>query len=483
MAEPFFKPDVNRITKSPGAQEARLFEAVKSYAQKTGTEIYLIGGWVRDKILGRNCKDLDFVVRGSGEDAARGIAALLREAGSVSVFKAFGTAHFRFHELDVEFVGARKESYRSDSRKPIVENGSLQDDQLRRDFTINALAISMNPADSGKLIDPFQGLADLEKGLLRTPLDPEQTFSDDPLRMMRAVRFAGQLGFEIDAAAKKAITSKAERINIISMERVHDELNKMLMCPLPSVSLKLLFECKLLHHFFPALVKLHGVEHVDGKGHKDNFFHTLEVLDNISFKTDKLWLRWAALLHDIAKPATKKFEPGAGWTFHGHEDKGARMVPHIFRSLKLPMNENMKFVQKLVQLHLRPIVLSKEEVTDSAVRRLLFDAGDDIDDLMLLCESDITTKNPKKMERYLRNFELVKVKLKEVEEKDHLRNWQPPVSGEDIMKAFAIKPSKEVGIIKTAIREAILEGQLPNEQHAAYQFMIEKGKELGMTPA
>lgn len=482
MAEPFFKPDVSRIGKSPGSQESLLFDAVKKYARLSGTEVYVIGGWVRDKILGRNCKDLDFVVKGSGEDAAKAVAALLDGAGSVTVFKAFGTAHFRYLDMDVEFVGARKESYRAESRKPIVENGTLHDDQLRRDFTINALAISMNPADAGKLIDPFNGLADMEKGILRTPLEPEQTFSDDPLRMMRAVRFAGQLGFDIDPAAKKAIVATAERIKIISMERVHDELNKMLMCPLPSVSFKLLFECKLLHHFFPALVKLQGVDHVDGKGHKDNFYHTLEVLDNISFKTDKLWLRWGALLHDIAKPATKKFEPGNGWTFHGHEDKGARMVPKIFRELKLPMNDNMKFVQKMVQLHLRPIVLSKNEVTDSAVRRLLFDAGDDIDDLMLLCESDITTKNPKKMERYLRNFELVKEKLKEVEEKDHLRNWQPPVSGEDIMNAFGIKPSKEVGMIKTAIREAILDGLLPNEHGAAYRFMMEKGKELGLQP-
>lgn len=480
MAEPFFKPDVSRISKISGVQETRLFEAVKQYAAASGNEVYVIGGWVRDKILGRNCKDLDFVVRGSGEEAARGVASILEGAGNVTVFKAFGTAHFRYQDLDVEFVGARKESYRADSRKPVVEDGSLHDDQLRRDFTINALAISMNKADAGALLDPFKGLADLEKGILRTPLDPEQTFSDDPLRMMRAIRFAGQLGFEIEGSAKKAIARKAERIQIISMERVHDELNKMLMCPLPSLPFKLLFDSRLLHQFFPSLVKLQGVEHVDGKGHKDNFYHTLEVLDNISFKTDKLWLRWAALLHDIAKPATKRFEPGNGWTFHGHEDKGARMVPGIFKSLKLPMNENMKYVQKLVQLHLRPIVLSKEEVTDSAVRRLLFDAGDDIDDLMLLCESDITTKNPKKMERYLRNFELVKEKLKEVEEKDHLRNWQPPVSGEDIMKAFDIKPSKEVGLIKTAIREAILDGQLANEHEAAYRFMLQKGRELGL---
>jgi poly(A) polymerase len=482
MAEPFFQPDLNRIRSTAPWFQNPLFEAVKKYVKAHGTETYIIGGWVRDKILGRNCKDIDFVVKGSGEHAARGIAELLEDARPVTVFKAFGTAHFRYRDMDVEFVGARKESYRSDSRKPIVEDGSLNDDQLRRDFTINALAISMNPANYGALVDPFDGIKDLHEGILRTPLNPEQTFSDDPLRMMRAIRFAGQLGFEIEAKTRKAILSSAERLQIISMERIHDEFNKMMMCPLPSLPLKLLFDCRLLHQFFPALVKLHGVDHVDGKSHKDNFYHTLEVLDNISFKTDKLWLRWAALLHDIAKPVTKKFEPGTGWTFHGHEDKGARMVPRIFRDLKLPMSDNMKYVQKLVQLHLRPIVLSKEEVTDSAVRRLLFDAGDDIDDLMLLCESDITTKNPKKMERYLRNFELVKVKLKEVEEKDHLRNWQPPLSGEDIMKAFGIKPSKEVGLIKTAIREAILEGELANSHAEAYQFMLAKGKELGLAP-
>ena len=455
-----------------------VFKTISRLAGEQQVQAYAIGGFVRDIFLNRPSKDIDVVVLGNGIEFAEATGRALNT--KVAVFKNFGTAMLRYREVEVEFVGARKESYRSDSRKPIVENGTLEDDQKRRDFTINALAIALHPNEYGQLIDPFGGLQHLEQQLIKTPLNPLETFSDDPLRMMRAIRFASQLDFTIDEEAINAIKAQKERIRIVSQERITDELNKIMLSARPSAGFNYLFDTGLLHLIFPQVAALHGVELVNGRGHKDNFYHTLQVLDNISATTTNLWLRWAALLHDIAKPATKRFEPGHGWTFHGHEDRGARWVPKLFAQLKLPLNEHMKFVQKMVQLHMRPIVLAQETITDSAVRRLLFDAGNDTDNLMLLCKADITTKNEYKIKKYRQNFELVQQKLKVVEERDRVRNWQPPVTGNDIMQLFGLREGREVGIIKNQIREAILEGDIANTYEAAIAFTIQKGEEIGL---
>jgi putative nucleotidyltransferase with HDIG domain len=461
-------------------EESSLLKQIATVANGMQLPCFLIGGFVRDKILNRNCKDIDVVCLGNGIDLAHAVAKTLKPSPKVSFFKNFGTAHFNFNGFDVEFVGARKESYQSHSRKPAVEPGSLEDDQLRRDFTINALAIDLSLEHYGKLVDPFNGVEDLNNKIIRTPLDPDITFSDDPLRMMRAIRFATQLGFEILPETLLAIKRNSHRIKIISQERTTDELNKIVLARKPSVGFDLLYKTGLLKQFFPQMVDLAGAEYIDGKGHKDNFYHTLQVLDNMAARSNDLWLRWAAILHDIGKPATKRFEDGLGWTFHGHEVVGERMVPRIFKQLKLPLHEQMKYVAKLVALHLRPISLTKEEVTDSAMRRLLFDAGNDLEDLMLLCESDITSKNKQKVIRFLENFEHVKLLLQEVEEKDKIRNWQPPIDGEIIMKTFNIPPGRDVGSIKTAVREAILDGIIPNDYDAAFALMLEEARKIGL---
>lgn len=458
--------------------ERKVFELIGQTATELGYPAYVVGGYVRDRLLDRPSKDLDIVCVGDGIRMAEHLASKLRPIPRVTIYQRFGTAMIKHKDLEIEFVGARRESYRYDSRKPIVAEGSLMDDQNRRDFTINAMAVSLNTENFGHIIDPFNGFLHLEEKKIKTPLEPGKTFSDDPLRMMRAIRFSTQLGFTITPNTLQAISTYRNRIKIVSQERITTELEKILAAEAPSIGFKLLFDTGLLHIIFPEMAALQGVDYKDGKGHKDNFYHTLEVVDNLCKKTTNIWLRWSAVFHDIAKPPTKRFDNKQGWTFHGHEALGAAMVPRIFKKLRLPLDHKMKYVQKLVRLHLRPISLTKENITDSAVRRLLFEAGDDIDDLMQLCRADITSKNPNKVKRYLANYELVQQKLTEIEEKDRIRNWEPPISGEYIMSTFNIPPSKTVGIIKKAIREAILDGDIANDFEAARNFMLEKGNEL-----
>lgn len=460
----------------------KIFKQISNAADELGLECYVVGGYVRDIFLSRPSKDIDIVVVGSGIKMAEVFSKKLGKGAHLSVFKNFGTAQVKYHEIEVEFVGARKESYSHDSRNPIVENGTLEDDQNRRDFTINAMAVCMNEDRFGELIDPFNGMDDLKERTIKTPLDPDITFSDDPLRMMRCIRFATQLNFYIDDETFQALERNKERINIISKERIADELNKIILSPIPSKGFIDLDRSGLLPLVFPELIELQGVETRTGKAHKDNFYHTLEVLDNIAKQTDNLWLRWSALLHDIGKPRTKRWEPKIGWTFHNHNYIGEKMIPNIFRNMKLPMNEKMKYVQKLVGLHMRPIVMSDDIVTDSAVRRMLFEAGDDIDDLMVLCEADITSKNEVRKKKFLENFKLVRQKLKDIEEKDRIRNFQPPVDGDEIMQVFNLKPCSEIGRLKSSIKDAILDGIIPNEHDAAYEYMLKKAKEIGLVP-
>jgi len=458
-----------------------IFTLTGRQADALGIEAYVVGGWVRDLIMNRPSKDIDFVCVGSGIALARAVAAALGPDVQVHVYKNFGTAQVVWGDYQLEFVGARKESYRNDSRKPLVEDGTLEDDQWRRDFTINAMALRLNTSGFGDLIDPFNGMEDIRKKVIRTPANPRLTFSDDPLRMMRAVRFAAQLDFDIEPDTFAALTEMAERLGIVSQERITDELNKIILSPVPSYGFKLLFHSGLLKQFFPEMVLLHGVEYVGGNAHKDNFFHTLQVLDNVAKMSDNLWLRWAAILHDIAKPQTKRYDAKQGWTFHGHEEKGARMVPGIFRRLKLPMGPEMRFVQKLVRLHLRPIALAKE-VTDSAIRRLLFEAGDDVDALMMLCRADITSKNKEKVGRFLRNFDALERRMAEVEEKDRIRNFQPPVTGEEIIRLFNLRPGPVIGQLKEQVKEAILEGRIRNDREEAMNFLMQRARELGLEP-
>jgi putative nucleotidyltransferase with HDIG domain len=460
--------------------EKFVFQLIRDEAQRLGYPVYVVGGYVRDRLLRRPSIDMDIVCVGDGVQLAENVAQKLRPSPRVAVYRRFGTAMLRYKDLEIEFVGARKESYSFNSRKPDVQSGTLEDDQFRRDFTINALAVSLNEQDYGNLIDPFRGLRHLEEKLIKTPLNPGKTFSDDPLRMLRAIRFAVQLDFHIDEDTLSAISKYRNRINIVSKERITSEIKKIIDCPVPSVGFKLLYNTGLLEIVFPEMAALHGREFRDGIGHKDNFYHTLQVLDNLCEHSENHWLRWAAILHDIAKPPTKRFVKGIGWTFHGHDSLGAAMVPRIFRKLRLPLDHKMKYVQKLVRLHLRPISLTSENISDSALRRLLYEAGDELEDLLMLCEADITSKNPAKVKRYLENYKIVRENLIDIEEKDKLRNWQPPISGELIMETFGISPSKKVGIIKDHIRESILDGNIPNTFQEAYELMLQKGIELGL---